>query len=223
MFNQTGGVGMAEVNWAEIYRERRNRIRDAVGDEILRWLGHDPQPRNYRDNTYPFRQNSHFLYYTGLSSPYLAVISYPEKDSDVLFAPPAHIDDIVWMGAGRTRVDLAKAAGIDTVEDIGRLGVYLTRAGGQGQRIHYLPPYQASSLFRLTELLVIDPTDVSPSASEDLMQSVTRQRSIKTDLEIEEIENALCITKQMHCAAMAAARPGAHKHEIAGTIQGIAL
>jgi Xaa-Pro aminopeptidase len=127
------------------------------------------------------------------------------------------------MGAGRTRVDMARASGIDTVEDIGRLGVYLTRAGGQGQRIHYLPPYQASSLFRLAELLVIDPMDVVPGASEDLMDSATQQRSIKTDLEIEEIENALCITRRMHCAAMAAAQPGAYEHEIAGTIQGIAL
>ena len=214
---------MAEVNWAEIYRERRNRIREEVGDGILLWLGHDPQPRNYRDNTYPFRQNSHFLYYTGLSSPHLALISYPESDSEVLFAPPAHIDDIVWMGAGRTRVDMARAAGIDTVEDIGRLGVYLTRAGGQGLHIHYLPPYQASSLFRLAELLVIDPMDVPPGASEHLMEGVTRQRSIKTGLEIEEIENALCITRRMHRAAMAAARPGAYEHDIAGTIQGIAL
>ncbi len=214
---------MAELNWGEMYRQRRNKIREAVGGGILLWLGHDLHPRNYRDNTYPFRQNSHFLYYTGLTYPYLAVLSYPEADSDVLFAPPTHIDDIIWMGGACARVEMARNAGIDTVEDIGRLGVYLTRAHGQGQHIHYLPPYQASSLFRLAELLVIDPTDVIPGASERMMEAVARQRSVKTDLEIAEIENALAVTNQMHRAAMSAARPGVYEYQIAGAIQGIAL
>src|SRR5437867_12209016 len=119
---------MKNANWSEIYRERRNKIREAVGGGVLLWLGHDLQPRNYRDNTYPFRQSSHFLYYAGISAPYLAVLSYPDPDYDVLFAPPAHIDDIVWMGAAPTPVELAQQAGIDTVEEIGRLGAYLTRA-----------------------------------------------------------------------------------------------
>lgn len=214
---------MNDANWGEIYRERRNKIREAVGGGVLLWLGHDLQPRNYRDNTYPFRQSSHFLYYAGISAPYLAVLSYPDPDYDVLFAPPAHIDDIVWMGAAPTRVELAQQAGIDTVEEIGRLGAYLTRARSQGLHVHYLPPYQASSLFRLAELLVIDPTDVIPGASERLAEEVVKQRSVKSDLEVAEIEEALQVTNRMHRAAMTAARPGTHEYRIAGCIQGIAF
>jgi Xaa-Pro aminopeptidase len=212
-----------ETDWPAIYRQRRNAIREAVGKGVLLWLGHLPQPRNYWDNTYPFRQNSHFLYYVGLGAPDLAVLSYPEPDYDVLFSRPTSLDDVVWSGAGHARVAMARQAGIDTVEDIARLGVYLTRARSDGLTIHYLPQYQAASLFRVAELLVLDPSEVSKGVSEAMVEAVTRQRSIKSEIEVAEIENALGITNQMHRAAMASARPGIYESDIAGRIQGIAL
>src|SRR5881628_2748681 len=161
----------------ELYRARRNALREAMGGWLLFFLGHQLQPRNYRDNTYPFRQDSHFLYYTGLQAPHLALLCYPEADYDVLFAWPATMDDVVWSGPGATPVDMAREAGIDTVDDIARLGVYITRGRARGLEVHYLPPYQASSLFRLAELLVVDPTDVTAGASGRLAESVSRQRS----------------------------------------------
>lgn len=214
---------LSETSWSQIYRDRRNRLREAVGGGVLLLLGHDLQPRNYRDNPFPFRQNSHLLYYTGLSLPYLAVLCYPEPDNDVLFAPTVELDDVIWMGVTETRVDLGRRSGIDTVEDIARLGVYLTKARAGRQHVHYLPPYQASSLFRIAELLLIDPTEVVSGASQVLMEAVVRQRLKKSGVEIDEIERALEVTGRMHRAAMALARPGAHEHEIAGRIQGIAL
>ena len=215
--------GRPETDWPGIYRQRRNAIREAVGKGALLWLGHLPQPRNYWDNTYPFRQNSHFLYYTGLDEPDLAVLSYPDRDYDILFSRPVSLDEVVWSGAGHTRVDMARQAGIDTVEDIGRLGVYLTKARSDGLPIHYLPPYQASSLFRIAELLVIDPSEVSNGASQALIEAVVRQRLIKSEIEVAEIENALGITNRMHREAMGSARPGIYESDIAGRIQGIAL
>ena len=205
------------------FRERRNSLRQNAGGGVLLLLGHMLQPRNYRDNVYPFRQNSHFLYYTGISEPDLALLCYPDPDYDVLFARPSSLDDIVWSGGGEGRVEIARRAGIDTVEDLSRLGVYLTQARAQGLGVQYLPPYQATSLFRLAELLVIDPTEVEAGVSQGLVEAVVRQRSIKSADEIAEIEDALIITDRMHRTAMAAARPGVFEHQIAGAIQGIAL
>lgn len=209
--------------WTQIYRHRRNEIRKAVGGGVILWLGHILQPRNYRDNTYPFRQNSHFLYYVGLAEPHLAVLSYLEDDCDILFAPPTTMDDVVWRGAGNERMDMARMTGIETVEDIGRLGVYLTKARAQGHAVHYLPPYQDSSLFRLAELLVIDPLDVVVGASQALAESVVKQRSIKFEAEIQEIEDALLVTDRMHRTAMSRTKPGLSEYAIAGAIQGVAL
>jgi len=214
---QAAGLG------AEVFRERRNKIREAVGGGVILWLGHMLQPRNYTDNTFPFRQNSHFLYYTGLAEPDLAVLSYPERDNDILFSKPTTMDDVIWSGAGQERLHMSRQAGIETIEDIARLGVYLTRAQSQKLQVHYLPPYQASSLFRIAELLVIEPSEVTAGVSVRLKEEVARQRMIKSDLEIGEIEHALRVTDHMHRRAMAMARPGIFEYEIAGEIQGIAL
>ncbi len=208
---------------AEIYRDRRNKIREAVGGGVILWLGHMMQPRNYTDNAFPFRQNSHFLYFTGLADPDLALLSYPDRDYDVLFSKPTTMDDIIWSGASEERMKMARQAGIETIEDIGRLGVYLTKAQSQRLKIHYLPPYQASSLFRIAELLVVEPSEVTAGASQSLKEAVARQRSIKSELEVHEIEEALRITDHMHRRAMAVAKPGIFEYEVAGEMQAVAL
>lgn len=188
------------------------------------WLGHRLQSRNFADNPYyPFRQNSHFLYYTGLSEPDLALLSFPDSEYDVLFCNPMSLDDIVWAGSGHSRVDMAREAGIDTVEDMARLGKYLRKAMVQGRPIHYLPPFQASSILRIAELLVIKPGEVAKNASPRLKAEVARQRMIKSEPEILEIEDALGITDKMHRAAMAASHPGMHEFEILSVIEAVAL
>ena len=212
-----------KADWAEIYRARRNAIREAAAGGVILWLGHLLQPRNYADNAYPFRQNSHFLYYTGISEPGLALLSYPEKGHDTLFALPVTMDDIVWSGPGRTHADMAREAGIEIVEDIGSLGSRLAQARGQGLKIHYMPPYQASSVLRLGELLGIQPDAVRAGVSKALVEGVVRQRLIKEEIEIAEIEDALRVTDRMHRVAMAATRPGLYEYEIAGAMQGVAL
>ncbi len=209
--------------WVQVYKERRNRLREAVGGGVILWLGSMLQPRNYADNTYPFRQNSHFLYYTGLAVPDLALLSYPEADCDVLFTRPEGIDDIVWKGPGHSRMDMAGLAGVDTVEDISRLGVHVTKASGSGLKVHYTPPFDAASLFRIAELLVLDPGEVTAGASRILQESVAKQRSVKSALEIAEIEDALAVSEKMYRVALSRTRPGIYEYEIAGAMQGVAL
>jgi Xaa-Pro aminopeptidase len=212
-----------QTNWPEIYRQRRNHIREKVGDGIILWLGHVLQPRNYADNTYVFRQNSHFLYYTGLSKPDLAMISFASPDKDVLFGKSASMDDVVWSGPEPSLAELAAGAGIEKVEELDRLEEYLAKARKYGTKVHYLAPYQYSSLFRAAQLLKVGTDEVAPQASQLLMEQVAYQRSIKSDVEIAEIEEALCITDRMHRACMATARAGKRESELAGLIQAIAL
>ncbi len=64
---------------------------------------------------------------------------------------------------------------------------------------------------------------VAAKASRLLMEQVAYQRSIKSDVEVAEIEEALGVTDRMHRACMAAARAGKRESEIAGIIQAIAL
>jgi Xaa-Pro aminopeptidase len=212
-----------QADWQEIFRQRRNKIREQAGGDMILWLGHMLQPRNYADNAYPFRQNSHFLYYTGLAEPDMAMLSFPEFNRDILFTRSTSIDDIVWTGPKPSRDELARDAGIDVAEDMEHLKEYLDKAQTKKAKIHYLPPYQYSALFRLAQLLSVETGEVVPNSSQLLMELVAGQRSIKSDVEIAEIEEALSITDRMHRACMAAARPGMRESELAGIIQGIAL
>jgi Xaa-Pro aminopeptidase len=216
-------VNSNQPNWPEIYRQRRNRIRKEVGDGAILWIGASLQSRNYADNTYPFRQDSHFLYYTGLAKPDLAMLSFPDPDRDILFIRPTSIDEIIWSGAGRSQDELAESAGINRVEGLDRIKEHLEKARAQVDKIHYLPPYTHSSLFRAAQLLDTDISEVVVNSSQLLMEHVAIQRSVKSEEEIAEIEDALCVSDKMHRACMAAVQPGKREYEIAGLIQGIAL
>jgi Xaa-Pro aminopeptidase len=212
-----------EVNRVELFRRRRNLIRSRVGSGIILWLGNSHQPRNYAGNAYPFRQNSHFLYYSGLSAPDMTMISFPEPDRDILFAGTPDMDTIIWTGPRPSIDESADGAGIGIVENTDRLDHYLADAVRQGMTIHYLPPYRHASLFHIARLLRMDPEAVAGNASRVLMQEVALQRSVKSDDEIAEIEDALGVTARMQAACMNAARPGIHERELAGIIQAIAL
>ena len=215
--------GSLKTNWRRIFRNRRNRIRAAAGGGIILWLGHSPQPRNYANNSYPFRQNSHFLYYTGLALPNLAMLSFPEPNDDILFVPSTDIDDIVWSGSKPSPEDLAREAGVNRVGDIAKLKDAIDEIRGRQMAINYLPPYRHSSALTIARLLRMRVESVGRNASAELMELVADQRSVKSAEEIAEIEDALAISDKMHRAAMSAARPGLRESDIAGLIQGIAL
>ena len=214
---------LLKEKWRKIFNNRRNRIRTVAGDGVILWMGHSLQPRNYANNAYPFRQNSHFLYYTGLVEPDLAMISFPEPYADILFSRSADIDDIIWSGPGQSLNDMASGAGISRVMDITKLKGAIDEIRGQNRHVHYLPPYQYSSALRIARLLRIRIESVGRKASTALMERVADQRSVKSAEEIAEIEDALAITDKMHRAAMAETRPGLCESDIAGMMQGIAL
>ncbi|MDR1727254.1 MAG: aminopeptidase P family protein [Acidobacteriota bacterium] len=211
------------ADWRTIFRDRRNAIRKAAGDGAVLWLGHALQPRNYAANAYPFRQNSHFLYYTGLAEPDLALLMFPEPDRDILFARPEDIDDIVWSGPRASIEEMAYGAGIEAVEDVAKLKGVVDVLRKKKRGVHHLPPYQHSTALRLARLLGVRCESTGRRASAALMEAVAGQRSVKSAEEVAEIENALAVTARMHRAAMAVARPGLRESDVAGAMQGIAL
>ena len=83
---------------ARTYRERRRVLRSAVGEGAILLMGSGLAARNYVDNAYPFRQDSHFLYFVGVSEPDMAALLLPDGE-EVLFGTPEHPDDLVWSGA----------------------------------------------------------------------------------------------------------------------------
>ena len=53
----------------EIYVQRRAALKAKINTGIGLFMGNREAPCNYKDNTYPFRQDSTFLYFLVWTSP----------------------------------------------------------------------------------------------------------------------------------------------------------
>ncbi len=206
----------------ETYLQRRERLKARVPSGVVLLLGNDESPMNYAANTYPFRQDSTFLYFFGLDQPGLAVVLDLDEGTECLFGDDPSLDDIVWTGPRPLLRDRSRQVGVAQTAPGKELGQVLSKAVRQGRAIHTLPPYRAENARRIADcgLRMADSQgDVSPSP--DLIRAVVEQRSIKSPEEIEQIETALDVTARMHAAAMKMAKPGIFEYEVAGAMEGI--
>lgn len=206
----------------ETYALRRKKLRESLPDGIILLPGNGEASRNYPDNVYPFRQDSHFLYYVGTDLPGLCTIVDPEG-VPTLFGPPEDPDNLVWLGPHPVLEDHAAEAGIERTADLADLPDVLADWQKKGAKIHYLPPYRAERTLLLANVLGRPVDAIGRDVSWELARAVARQRSFKTEAEVAQIEEALAISAEMYRVAMEAARPGRREHEIAGAIQEVHL
>ena len=208
---------------ASVYLNRRKQLMRTVGDGIILLLGNGEMPMNYRDNVYPFRQDSTFLYYIGLEQPQLAAIMDTGSERTILFGNEVDIEDVIWMGPQESMKQKADRSGVEEVQPFDALSKFVSDAVSAGKTVHYFVPYRLEQQLLLAELLDRPLNALEQEASVKLIKAIVAQRSVKDDLEIEQIELAHDITREMHLQAMKMARPGMLEQTIAGTIEGIAL
>ena len=60
-------------------------MQHAVGSGLVVLLGNEESSMNYKDNLYPFRQDSSFLYFFGIDRPALIGIIDIDNDSEIIF------------------------------------------------------------------------------------------------------------------------------------------
>ena len=70
---------------ADVYIERRKRLKEQVKSGLLLFLGNEESPMNYTDNQYPFRQDSSFLYFFGVDCPSLCATIDIDDNKEVIF------------------------------------------------------------------------------------------------------------------------------------------
>jgi len=216
---------------ANVYVERRSRLKEQVQSGLILFLSNEESPMNYQDNQYSFRQDSSFLYFFGLDFPSLAAIIDVDRDKEVIFGDDLTVDDIIWMGPQPALSERCQKAGIRESAPLDKLQVVLGKAVQQGREIHFLPQYRAKNALKIERLLSargrltagIHPTVVQKHVSETLIRAVVAQRSLKSKEEIEQIEAALDVSYEMQTMAMKMSRPGMLEVEVVGAIEGIAI
>lgn len=206
---------------AEIYKNRRQKLAKAVKQGIILILGNDESPMNAAANTYHYRQDSTFRYLFGINKAGFAGIIDIDNDKEYLFANDFAIDDVIWMGTQPKVKDLAEQVGIQNTMNLRGLESFITK--NINRKIHYLPPYRADNILKISNLLGIKYTYAQSKASEKLIKALVKLRSKKEDVEIEEIRKACNIGYAMHTTAMRMCHEKRSEREIAGILEGVAL
>jgi Xaa-Pro aminopeptidase len=206
-----------------VYKARRDALRkglEARGEKggIVLLLGNDESPMNYLDNAYPFRQDSSFLYFFGLSRPGLVGTIDLESGAATLYGDDLSIDDIVWTGPEPSLPELAAQVGVGQTRPLSAL-----QTACAATRLLYLPPYREETRRKLAELSGLAPGAVAPGASLNLIRSAIALREIKDQGEVAELEAATATSVAMHRAALAMARPGMVESEIAARVTEVAI
>ncbi len=206
-----------------VYVDRRAVLKSQFKSGVALFLGNIESPMNYSANTFPFRQDSTFLYYLGLDSAGLAAIVDFDKGTETVFGDDITVEDIVWMGPQTPLAERCREVGVGSVRPSADLETVLADALADHRQVHFLPPYRPENVIKIQHLLGIHAAKAKQYASVDLIRAVAAQRSVKAAEEIEQIEQALEITREMHLTAMRMTRPGLKESDIAGAIEGVAL
>ncbi len=188
------------------YQQRRADLARRVGHGLVLLPGHAESPSNYRDNCYPFRQDSTLLYFSGLAVPDIALLLDCDSGQAMLLANDPQPDDIVWTGPVPIRGERAASAGIEQHAPLSSLPALLEQARRQGRTVHQLP---------------VARTGDSSQASMALLRAVVDMRAVKSPDEVAQIEAALHTTRDMHLLALRSARTGVAEQAVVGAMEGL--
>ena len=209
----------------ETYIQRRNELKELVGEGIIILFGNNESPCNYPANCYaPMRQDSAFLYYFGQHRDGLVGVIDIDNDKEWLIGDDIDVEDIVWMGFTPSVADLAAEVGVANTAPMNKLKDILSPipSGGVGGRLHFLPPYRHDTQIQIMDLLGIHPSKQKEAASLALIKAVVKMRSTKEPQEIAAIDRACDVGYLMHTTAQRLIKPGVTERFIGGQVDGIA-
>lgn len=198
-------------------------MKSKVGSGLILFLGNEECGMNYRDNVYPFRQDSSFLYYFGLDVASIYAVIDIDNDQEIVFGDELTIDQIVWTGPKTPLHEKAAKAGVELVKSLSAISGYLRDIQSGKQAIHFLPPYRAEHSLKLHAWLDVSPFEAAERSSVKLIKAIVSMRSYKSQEEVLEIEKAVDTSVDMHLEFMRITRPGMTEKEVAGKLQSMAI
>ena len=192
-------------------------------DHIITITGATLALRN-GDVYYPFRQDSDFLYLTGLSVPGLVLTIWKQSEQNppsplsqggsettetILWREPITDLDRVWGSDKLTDEEMVRIAGIVDIRDIGGLEEYSKKKTEQN------PP----SPLRHNSLLEVQTQNLYQGGTESLnpetLKSIIHSlRLIKTPDEIEKIRKAIVVSQEAFAHIESILRPRMYEYEI---------
>lgn len=215
----------------EIYVERRKVLCNEMKKGIGIFLGNDDSTKDTQENYYSFVQDSTFVYYFGLKREGLVGIIDFSTGESYLSGKDYSVNDTVWMGDQPSILEMGKEIGVEKFVEIDELKKFLEQKVAsqkwderdeENSPLLYAEPYRERNGLRLSELLNISYFDVAKKYSLRLKKAIIKQRNIKTEREILEIEKAVNITREMHLKAYEVVKAGVYEYEVKAEVEKIA-
>lgn len=199
----------------EIYIERRKKLKENFKDGIIIIMGNSFSPLDCPDNCYPFIQDATFKYYFGISHQDLIGIIDIDNNEDIIFGNDYTMSDIIWMGKQKFLKEQIHDVGVDKFLEKNLLKDFLSNR----KNIKFTNQYKADNIIYLSKILNLDVFKFDDYISMDLVKAIIKQRSTKENYEIEEIEKAVNITREMHIAAMKNVKAGMKEYELVAEVE----
>jgi Xaa-Pro aminopeptidase len=165
------------------------------------------RPRNYAGNRYPFRAESHFLYFVGRPLEGAALLVRP--DGATLYAEPPDAEEALWSGPEPTLDALSADLGLE-VRPLEELRASEDTAT--------LPAQDGDTALFQSELLNRDVLAGSGPELEggdrELADHVIALRLLHDDAAVAQMRQLVKVTDRAHRAGMRATRPGVREAAI---------
>lgn len=191
------------------FRDNRLELGADLSDGLVLVAGSDLTPRN-SDVSYLFRQNSNFLFVTGIEEPGYALLMIPRSKKEVLFIPKVDQKHRVWEGDVPGIPEHRKLYGIEDVrylEELPKVFKSFTRK----PRPLYTDKLGSALLkrFKLPH----------KKSEKRYLDALSFSRVEKNKGEVALLQKASQAAGRGHVAAMAAARPGLREYQVQAVLE----
>lgn len=177
-------------------RDRRQKLANLCPHPVILWSGQS-HARNFPHNTYPFRANSHFLYFAGLPLENAAIRLTSGKLE--LFMDESSPDSALWHGEMPLRSEIAEAIGADAAFPLSELATRTEAAAT-------IAVQDIPTCTQQTQLLhrAIHPQVAPTGIDLDLASAIVALRLVHDTGAIAELRQASKVTVAAHIAGMVA-------------------
>ena len=230
----------------EDLRARRSRAMEKLGPATIAVFWSAPQRVYSHDVEYEYRQDSNFLYLTGIDQPDSILVLMPGNKTrkEFLFVREADARREHWEGHSLTPAEAGAQSGIDRVMTTNQFDSFVAamlskRAMGSAED-EYEAFFTALSEGRAKLALLLEPqTSLSaPTGSarqfaatlrdrffgfnvQDTTSLLAELRQIKTPYEQDVLRKSVTISSDAHKAGMREAAPGKFEYEVEAAIEAV--
>ncbi|MDZ8054854.1 MAG: aminopeptidase P family protein [Aulosira sp. ZfuVER01] len=205
----------ASSSLVDILRQRRQRLAQLIDFPAILWSG-SSSPRNFLANAYPFRANSHFLYFAGIPLPNAAIRL--EAGKLELFMDDPQPSSALWHGEMPKREEIAQIIGADAAKPMAELESAIADAAT-------IAVQDAATWTNQSQLLNrwVLPQNPPQGIDLELAKAVVSLRLTHDEGALTELCKAAAVSVKAHKAGMAATPTAKREAEVRGAMEGVII